>query len=115
MRHRNKGKIFHREKDQRQALMKSLASALFAKKRITTTVAKAKALRPFVEHLITHAKEDSLAKKRLIAKRLSPAIMKTVLSVAKEFQDRKGGYTRVVKLGQRKSDSSRMALIEFIK
>src|SRR3989344_2968519 len=115
MRHLNKGRIFHREKSQRVALMKALAIALFTRKHIETTVAKARALRSFAERLITHARIDTLAKKRLVAKTLSPAMVRVVSEIAKGFLGRPGGYTRITKLGRRKSDGSEMAVIEFVK
>lgn len=115
MKHLHKGRVFHRERDQRYAMLKSLAQSFFKHKRITTTVAKAKELRPLAERIITHAKENSLAKKRLVAKYLSPKDVVLVSDIAKKFHDVKGGYTRIVRLGRRKSDGSEMAIIELVK
>ena len=115
MRHLNKGRTFHREKGQRKALMKALGVALFTHKKITTTVAKAKSLRSYAERLVTYGKKGTLLHKRLIAATLSPQMVREVSAVAKNYADRKGGYTRVTKLGRRKSDSSEMAVIEFVK
>lgn len=94
--------------------------SLIAHGRITTTLAKAREIRPFTEKLITKAKETQerpLASKRLLLSRLG-GDTKTVLKLEKEivpkYADRSGGYTRIIKLPRRKSDASEMALIEFV-
>lgn len=115
MKHLHKGRILGREKAQRLALLKSLACAFFEYAKIQTTVAKAKELRPFVERIITNAKVGTLAKKRLVAERLSPKMVKKVSDIAKTYAERNGGYTRIVKLGRRKSDGAEMAIIELVK
>ena len=115
MRHLNKQKKFHRESGQRKALMKALATALISHGKIKTTSAKAKALRPEVEKMITRAKVKNPHNLRLIRKTLSVgATEKLFNEVAPRFSERKGGYIRIVNLGQRKSDSSKMAQIEFV-
>lgn len=95
--------------------MKSLAYALVTNSKITTTEAKAKELRPMVEKLITKGKLGTLAARRVIASRLgqegSAIVMKTL---APKYKDRKGGYTRIIKLPRRESDGSPMAIIEFV-
>jgi large subunit ribosomal protein L17 len=116
MRKRKKGRKFHREKDQRVALLKSLATALILNERIETTEARAKELRSFIENLITKAKKESLSSKKMIYSVLDKKVgQKLIYEIAPLFKDRKGGYTRILKLVPRQSDSSRMALIEFVK
>lgn len=116
MRHHNANRKFGRKTDQRAALLKSLARELFLHGKITTTEAKAKEVRPFAEELITIARVGDLASKRLVASRLSNnAIVKKLTDkIAPQYKDRKGGYTRVVKLPRRLSDSSKMAIIELV-
>ncbi len=115
MKHLKKGRKFGRERDQRRALMKSLASSFFMLGRITTTEAKAKELRPYAEKFITRAKNPSLANRRLISSMLSEGVTKKLIDRAKEYSGRSGGYTRVIKLGVRKSDSAKMAILELVK
>lgn len=105
----------HREKGQRKALIRSLASAFFTNSQIKTTTAKAKELRPYVERLITRAKKGTLADTRAIAAELPPVLVKKVSAVAKDYASRNGGYTRITKLGRRSSDGSEMAVIELVK
>lgn len=115
MRHLKKGKKLSRETDQRKALVKSLVSALMAKGKITTTLTKAKVTAPRVEKLITKAKNGSLANRRLVLRTLSPSLTaKLFKEIAPKYAERKGGYTRVIKLGQRKSDSAQMAVLELV-
>ncbi|MEK7208462.1 MAG: 50S ribosomal protein L17 [Patescibacteria group bacterium] len=116
MRHSNRNKKFGREKNQRRALMRTLAHSLFRDGRIETTEAKAKALRPFAERLITHAKSGTLASRRLIAARLggTAALAKLYKEIAPRCAKRSGGYSRVVKAGMRRSDGAKMAVIELI-
>lgn len=100
----------------RKALMKSLASALIERGKIKTTEAKAKELRPYVEKLVTRAKNDDLASRRILESRTgSPRLVKLLTdSIAPKYKDRSGGYTRIVKLVPRASDASKMAIIEFV-
>lgn len=116
MRHHDTKRKFGRERDVRKALMKSLASALIERGKIKTTEAKAKELRPYVEKLVTRAKNDSLASKRILESRTgSPRLVKLLTdSIAPKYKDRSGGYTRIVKLAPRMSDASKMAIIEFV-
>lgn len=117
MRHHNKNKKFGREKNVRTGLMRSLVRALVLEERIETTEAKAKALRPRVEKLITKSKSDSVATKRLLAVRLggqSEVVTKLVGDLGPRYKDRDGGYTRITKLGQRPSDAAPMAVIELV-
>ena len=116
MRKRKKGKKLNRKKGQRNALLKSLASALILKEKIKTTQTKAKELSSFVEKKITRAKKADLASRRLLAKFFSAKVVKKLIDeIAPRFKERKGGYTRIIKFGQRKVDGARIAVIELIK
>ena len=117
MRHHKKGRIFGREKGQREALVRSLALSLIIKGSIKTTEAKAKELRPFVEKLITKGKDGSLGSRRLVIARLhSVSGTKRLFdTIAPQYKARSGGYTRIVKLPTRVTDGARMAQIEFVK
>ena len=115
MRHLKKGRIFNRTIDQRNALLKGLATSFFTHEKITTTLAKAKETRPIVEKLLTAGRTPTLAQKRLIAKRTSPKLMPKIIKLSEKLGDRKGGYTRIIKLGRRKGDAAEMALIELVK
>ncbi|OHA23979.1 MAG: 50S ribosomal protein L17 [Candidatus Taylorbacteria bacterium RIFCSPLOWO2_01_FULL_44_26] len=116
MRHHNSVRKFGREKTQRHALMRSLARNLIRDSRIRTTVAKAKELRPFVEKLITKAKSNTLASRRLIISRIHGTVETTKLfvTIAPKYTKRSGGYTRIIRLPNRDLDGSPMALIEFV-
>ena len=116
MRKRKKGKKLNRKKDQRSALLESLASALILKEKIKTTGAKAKELSSFVEKKISKAKKGDLASRRFLTKFFSAKVVKKLIDeIGPRFKERKGGYTRIIRLGQRKVDASRMAIIELIK
>ncbi|HNZ83716.1 MAG TPA: 50S ribosomal protein L17 [Candidatus Pacearchaeota archaeon] len=105
---------FNRGKDQRKAFFKSLCEALFKHGRIKTTLARAKAIRPIAEKLITKARNNDLASIRLISSFLTRKTAQILVKeIAPEFKDVKGGYTRIIKLGPRKSDSAKMAFIEL--
>ena len=116
MRHHSTKRKFGREKNQRNALMSSLARNLIRDSRIKTTTAKAKELRPMVEKLVTKAKAGTIAARRLINSRIkSPAETKKLVEVvAPKYADRKGGYTRIIRLPNRDLDGSPMSLIEFV-
>ena len=105
---------FGREKNQRNALYKALATALIDHGRIKTTLAKSKSLSSYVDKLITTSLKGDIASRRMLAEDLGVKAVKKLSDViSPKFKDGKGGYTRVIKLGQRKSDGSPMALIEF--
>ena len=112
-----KAHTFHRERGQRRALMKSLARSLVLEERISTTEAKAKALRPFVERLVTYAKKNTLASRRLTHTRLGDreAVKKLFDSIGPRYATRDGGYTRIVKRAKRgKNDARKLAYISFV-
>ena len=114
MRHLKKGRKFGRKTDQRVALKKSLASSFFMLGRITTTEAKAKEMRPIVERYLTRAKNPTLANRRLLATVFSNTVIKKILGEAADVMARPGGYTRIIRLGQRKTDGAKMAILELI-
>lgn len=117
MRHRVVGKKLNRDKDHRQALLKNLASSLILNGKIETSVIKAKFMKPFVEKLITKAKDGSYNSVRLLRSRIGneEALRKLISEIAPSFKERNGGYTRIKKLGViRKGDNSEMAMIELV-
>ena len=112
---RSKHSKFGRETKQRKALMKSLATALILHGRITITQAKARALRPYIEKMVTTGKTPSLTTTKLLTGRLSLAsAQKLIKDIAPKFMQRHGGYTRIRNLPQRVSDGASMAIIEFV-
>lgn len=116
MRHRKAGRSLRRTSEQKLALMRNLATSLIESGAITTTEAKAKELRPFVEKLITKAKAGTLHARRLAGKHVQKrgAADKLFQEVGKQFATRPGGYTRILKLGHRKGDGADLARIELI-
>ena len=116
MRHHKKRRTLNRPKAQREALLRSLARSLVLKNGITTTSAKAKELRPFIESLVTTSKQNTLASRRVVASRLgSPeAVKKLHDPIAPRYEARKGGYTRIVRLGRVGNRVADMARIEFL-
>ena len=116
MRHRKKGKKLGRTSPHRKRTLQALSNALIENKQITTTVAKAKALRPFVEPLITRAKEDTEHNRRQVFRHLQNKEILTELftEVADRVGNRPGGYTRIIKLGQRSGDGAELAMIELV-
>lgn len=115
MNHARKNRKFGREKGQREALMKTLAVSLIEQEKITTTAAKAKSLRPFVEKLISVGKKGTLASRRLITSRTGERTARKVsLILAPKYKERNGGYTRILKLPRREGDGSPMAIIELV-
>ncbi|HCR52310.1 TPA: 50S ribosomal protein L17 [Candidatus Kaiserbacteria bacterium] len=117
MAYTTKGQTFHREAGQRRALIRSLARSLVLEERISTTEAKAKALRPFVERLVTYAKKNTLASRRLAVSRLGDkeAVKKLFSTIGPRYANRAGGYTRVTKRAKRGSNDARtLAYIAFV-
>ena len=116
MRHRVGGRKLQRTSAHRTALFRNMSAALIKHEQITTTVAKAKELRPYVEKLITLAKKGGLSNRRLAHARLldDAQLIKLFDVLADRYAGRNGGYTRVIKAGIRLSDASPMAIIEFV-
>jgi large subunit ribosomal protein L17 len=116
MRHGNKGNHLGRTASHRKALLSNLANALITNKRITTTTAKAKALRTYVEPLLTKSKDNSTHSRRIVFSYLKnkDAVKLLFDEVAEKIANRPGGYTRVLKLGQRHGDNADMSLIELV-
>jgi large subunit ribosomal protein L17 len=117
MRHQRKTVKLGRKQGHRDALLANLAVSLIEHGRIKTTIAKAKAVRPFVERLVTKAKNGTLHSRRMALADLrhnEGAVSKLFTEIGPLNSERKGGYTRIVKLGQRRSDASEMAFIEWV-
>ena len=116
MRHRVRGRSFSRKSAHRKAMFENLAAALIKHEQITTTLPKAKDLRPFVERMITTGKRGGLAsRRRLIAKLQDAALAdKLMTTLAQRYAARAGGYTRIIKAGYRYGDNAAMAVIEFV-
>jgi large subunit ribosomal protein L17 len=116
MRHGDKIKNLGRKKAHRDALLSNLACQLITHKRIVTTVAKAKALRVYVEPLITKSKENTTHQRRVVFSYLQDkdAITELFSTVAEKIAGRPGGYTRVIKLGTRPGDNAEKAMIELV-
>ena len=119
MRHQKRGRKFNRTASHRKAMMSNLASALILYKKIKTTDAKGKELRGFVERLVTYAKQDSIHGRRLIQKKIKGTRSKEIANIliheiAPSYENRQGGYTRIIKLNNRKNDNAAVSLIEFV-
>ncbi len=116
MRHRKKGRGLSRSPSHRRALLRNLAASLFVHERIHTTTAKARELRPYAERLITLAKRGDLHARRLAARRIADRdiLGKLFDEIGPRYQERPGGYTRILKMGHRKGDGADMALIELV-
>ncbi len=141
MRHQCKRHKLGRPQDQRKAVLRSLASSLFMHGEIKTTMAKAKALKPYAEHIISLAKKGDVHSRRIAAKYIydqetgrflsqsgeiletpegeekltsETVLRKLFNSIAKEYTDRKGGYTRIFRLPPRRGDAAEMALIQLV-
>ncbi len=120
MRHRSKTVKLQRDKAHRESLLRNLASSLIEHRQIKTTLAKAKALRPFAESLVTLGKKNDLHSRRraitlLGSNQLAQRSAKVLFEeIAPASATRQGGYCRIIKLGQRRSDSAPMAMIEWV-
>jgi large subunit ribosomal protein L17 len=116
MRHRIAGRKLQRTSSHRAALFRNMAAALIKHEQITTTTAKAKELRPYVEKLITLAKKGGLSNRRLAHARMLDETQLTKLFdvIAPRYAERAGGYTRVIKAGIRASDAAPIAIIELV-
>jgi large subunit ribosomal protein L17 len=116
MRHKYGGRKLNRTSSHRKALFRNMAAALIKHEQITTTLPKARELRPYVEKLITLAKHGGLSNRRLAHARLldDTQLVKLFDVLAARYADRAGGYTRVIKAGFRAGDASAMAVIELV-
>jgi large subunit ribosomal protein L17 len=116
MRHRLRGRGFSRRSEHRRAMFENLAAALIKHEQITTTLPKAKDLRPIVEKLVTLGKRGGLARRRRLIAVLQDTGLanKVMTTLAGRYASRPGGYTRIVKAGFRYGDNAPMAVIEFV-
>jgi len=116
MRHRVAGRKLGRTSEHRIALMRNLSTALFDKEKITTTLAKAKELRPYAEKLISLSKRETLHARRLVLRQIhdKKVVAKMFESLSARYAERPGGYTRIIKLGPRRGDHAEMAIIELV-
>ena len=116
MRHNKKFNHLGRTADHRKAMLSNMAISLIKHKRITTTLAKAKALKKFVEPLITRSKNDTTTSRRVVFRYLQDkyAVTELFKEISTKVADRPGGYTRIIKLGIRKGDAAEMAFIELV-
>ncbi|MDD5145903.1 MAG: 50S ribosomal protein L17 [Candidatus Pacebacteria bacterium] len=115
MRKRKSGRKLSLKTDQRKALLKSMASALFLKGRIKATAARAKEVSIFAEKLITRAKAKNLPAKRELEKYFTKKLVKKLIEeIAPKYANRNGGYTRILKLGRRSGDGAQILIIELV-
>ena len=116
MRHRKKGRKLQRTASHRRAMLRNLATSLFRHERIETTTAKAKELRPYAERLITLARRGDLHAMRLVARKIQDreVLGKLFDEISSRYAERPGGYTRILKLGNRKGDAAEISLIELV-
>jgi large subunit ribosomal protein L17 len=116
MRHRNEGRKLSRNTSHRRALLRNLVTSLLEHGRVMTTLPKAKEVRPLAEKMITLGKRDNLHARRMVhSYLLKDATAKKVFdTIAPKFSDRKGGYSRIIKLGNRKGDGADIAIIELL-
>jgi len=116
MRHRKKGKILDRKKEPRKALLRNLATSVIIYEKVKTTKAKAKAVKPVVEKIITTAKKNDLTSRRKLLEILyhKKAVNKALEILGPRYKDRKGGYTRIINLNRRQGDNAEMVQIEFV-
>ena len=116
MNKKNKGRKLSLKKGPRTLLLRVLVNNFFLHEKIKTTEAKAKELRSIAEKMITKAKDATLANRRILARELTPDNTKKIIDkIAPSYVDRQGGYTRIMKLGPRNSDSAKMVIIELVK
>lgn len=114
MKHSKIGRKLGRKRNQKKALLRSLSLSLINNGKIETSEAKAKELRPYIEKVITRAKTNSVFSRRILRAKLGADSVKLFEEIAPKYKDRNGGYTRIIKLGHRKSDGSPRAIIEFV-
>ena len=116
MRHRKSGRKLGRAKAQRRALFRGMVTDLLKHETIRSTHAKCKEVAPLAEKMLTHAKKGDLHHRRLAAAFITDGevLQKTFDELAERYEDRQGGYTRIIKLGRRKGDDAEMALLELV-
>ena len=119
MRHRKKGRKLNRTASHRKAMFSNLAASLIIHKKIRTTEAKGKELRTYIDRLVTYAKRGDVHGRRLIQKKISGKRGKEIANIlihdiAPAYEDRQGGYTRLIKLNNRKNDNAPVSLVEFV-
>jgi len=115
MRHHKAHAKLGRKRNQRRALLKTLAVSLIMKNKIETTETKAKALRPYAEKLVSYGKKDTVASKRLISSLVgNKATKKLISEIVPKYKDRNGGFIRITKSRTRLSDGSQQSLVEFV-
>ncbi len=117
MRHRKKTKILDRKKEPREAMLRNLATSIVLYEKVKTTKARARAVRPLVEKMITLGKKNTLASRRQAIKffYIENPVKKIFEELGPRYKDRPGGYTRITKLGYRQGDSAEMVQIELVK
>ena len=116
MRHRVRGRKLGRSTEHRLAMLRNLSSALFDREKITTTLSKAKELRPFAEKLVTLSKKETLHARRRVMRHIHDRKVASKLFevLSARYSQRPGGYTRIMKLGPRRGDNAEMAIIELV-
>jgi len=119
MRHLKKGRKLNRTASHRKALMSNMACSLIKHKHITTTLPKAKEVQRYVERLVTYAKKNNIHGRRLILKKVKGSYKKDIANtliheIAPNYENRSGGYTRIIKLGNRKNDDAKVSILEFV-
>jgi len=117
MRHGKAGKILGRDSAHRKALLRNMVNSLFEYESIRTTLPKAKELRRHAEGFVTYARQDTMSRRRLVFDRIRSrsAVTKLFNEIAPRYQNRPGGYLRIMKCGYRPGDQAPMAIIEFVK
>ena len=116
MRHRKKGVKLNRDREHRKAMFSNMMESFFEHERIRTTVAKARELRRLSEKMITRAKENNLHNKRIVFRRLKnrAVVAKLFDDIAPRYKNVHGGYTRMIKVGQRAGDGAEMSILELV-
>lgn len=116
MRHRNKKNILDRESSHRGLLLRNMATSLVLYDKVKSTEARIKALRPYIERLVTRSREPTLANRRILLQHLlTPgAVRKMCEVIGPRYKERTGGYTRITHCGTRRGDAAKIAIIEFV-
>ena len=117
MKHKHKGKVLGREKAPREAMLRNLAQSILLYENVNTTLAKAKAVRPIVEKIISTGRTKSLHTRRRLSRVLSieSVVNKVLEEIGPSYATRLGGYTRIIKLGRRKGDGAEIAQIQLVR